>query len=450
MPTGTFRHFLDRLDEAGELRHIRKPVDPREMSALGNQSDRACLFDTIEGYPGWRVATGMVSSRPRLALAMGCDGKRVAFEFEKRVAHPIEPVTVTDAPCQEVVIEGDEVDLTALPLPLMHLYDGGPYISGTFVVSKDPELGVNAGSYRLMYRTPRETSIDLVSPSDMRFYYQRALDSGKPLPIAVAIGVHPLDMLAASFKAPIDASELALAGGLHGAPIELVKCLTSDLEVPAHAEIVLEGEILPIGWTADEGPFGEFSQISGDIKWNPIFRVNCITHRRDPIFYMLQMPWENDWLAAPVTEAAGLQALRVASVQPVDIRAPIGSCGYWTLIASIRKRPGEGKNAVAALLSVAEVKLVIVTDDDIDIHNQDDLDWALTFRVQADRDTIVLSGARGKHVDPSVRSWELGQGGLPTTAKLGIDATIPEGVPKELYRRIRAYGAGGVKLEDFE
>src|SRR2546428_10220182 len=161
-----------------------------------------------------------------------------------------------------------------------------------------------------MYRTPRDTGIDLVSSSDMRRYYQRALDAGRPLEIAVAVGVHPYEMLAASYKAPIDVDEYAIAGGLHGAPVDLVRCRTVDLEVPADAELVLEGELLPIGWTADEGPFGEFSHITGDVKWNPIFRVKCITHRRDPIFYMLQMPWGNDWLAAPVVEAAGVQAPR--------------------------------------------------------------------------------------------------------------------------------------------
>ena len=445
-----FREFLKDLDQAGQLKKITKPVDPRQMSALGSQSPTATLFETIEGYPEWRVATGLVSSRSRLAIAMGCAENRIAFEFEKKSAHPIDPVTVESAPCQEVVLQGDDVDLTSIPFPLMHLFDGGPYISGTFAVSRDAEYGSNAGSYRLMYRTPTETGIDLVSPSDMRFYYQRAMDRGESLPIAIAVGVHPLDMLAASYKAPIDASELALAGGLRGEALEMVKCKTVDLEVPAQAELVLEGELLPIGWTADEGPFGEFSQISGDVKWNPIFKVSCITRRKDPIFYMLQMPWENDWLAAPVTEAAGLQALRIASVQPVDILAPVGACGYWALIASIKKRPGEGKNAVAALLSVAEVKHVIVTDDDINIHDPDELDWAVAFRVQADKDAIVISGARAKHIDPSVKSWELGKGGLPTTAKLGIDATIPEGVPRALYRRIKNYAPDKLRLEDFE
>ena len=444
-----FRDVLQALETAGELRRIKKAVDPRHLSALAAQAREATLFESIAGYPDWRVAGALVSTRKRLALAMGCAEKDIAPRFEEGIKRPIDARIVSDGPCQEVVWEGDDVDLTSIPIPLMHVKDGGPYISATLVVSKDPQYGRNVGSYRMMYRSPRETGIDLVSSSDMRLYYQRALDQGKPLEIAIAVGVHPYEMLAASYKAPIDVDELAIAGGLHGAPVELVRCRTVDLEVPADAELVLEGELLPIGWTADEGPFGEFSHITGDVKWNPIFRVKCITHRRDPIFYMLQMPWENDWLAAPVIEAAGLQALRIASVEPVAIRAPIGGCCYWTLIASIKKRPGEGKNALLALLSVAEVKLAIVTDDDIDIYDPDELDWAMTFRVQADHDVLIVPGARGKHIDPSVRAWALGKGGLPVTAKLGIDATIPEGVPKEQYERIRYFAKDAVRLEDY-
>jgi 2,5-furandicarboxylate decarboxylase 1 len=444
-----FRDVLRSLEEAGELRRIKKGVDPRHLSALAAQAKEATFFEAVDGYPEWRVVGALVSTRKRLALAMGCSEADIARRFEDGIRRPIDATLVSDGPCQDVVREGDDVDLTSIPIPLMHVKDGGPYISATMVVSRDPEYGRNVGSYRLMYRTPRETGIDLVSSSDMRRYYQRALDAGRPLEIAVAVGVHPYEMLAASYKAPIDVDEYAIAGGLHGAPVELVRCKTVDLEVPADAELVLEGELLPIGWTADEGPFGEFSHITGDVKWNPIFRVKCITHRRDPIFYMLQMPWENDWLAAPVIEAAGLQALRIASVEPVAIRAPVGGCCYWTLVASIKKRPGEGKNALLAMLSVAEVKLAIVTDDDIDIYDPDDLDWAMTFRVQADHDVLIIPGARGKHIDPSVRAWALGKGGLPTTAKLGIDATIPEGVPKEQYERLRYFAKDAVRLEDY-
>ena len=444
-----FRDVLTRLEAAGELLRVPKAVDPRHLSALMAQPPQATFFEQIAGYPDWRAVGAVVSTRRRLAIAMGCGEDAIATRFEQGIRRPIEPRLVERAPCQEVVWTGDEVDLTRLPIPMMHVKDGGPYISGTLVVSKDPEYGRNVGSYRMMYRTPSETGIDLVSSSDMRVYYQRALDAGRPLEIAVAIGVHPFELLAASYKAPIAEDEFAVAGGLHGAPVELVRCRTVDLEVPAHAELVLEGELLPIGWTADEGPFGEFSHITGEVKWNPIFRVRAITHRRDPIFYVLQMPWENDWLAAPVIEAAGLQALRIASVEPVAIRAPVGGCCYWTLVASIRKRPGEGMNALLALLSVAEVKLAIVTDDDIDIYDPDQLDWAMTFRVQADRDVLVVPNGRGKHIDPSVRAGSLGKGGLATTAKLGIDATIPEGVPRSHYERLRYFAKDAVRLEDY-
>jgi 2,5-furandicarboxylate decarboxylase 1 len=444
-----FRDLLQQLDDAGELLRLEKPVDPRHLSALMAQASQATFFEHVSDYPGWRAVGSVLSTRRRLALAMNCPESAIATRFEEGIRRPIEPRLVEQAPCQDVIWTGDDADLTRLPIPMMHVKDGGPYISGTLVVSKDPEYGRNVGSYRMMYRTPRETGIDLVSSSDMRVYYQRALDAGRPLEIAVAVGVHPYELLAASYKAPIDVDEFAIAGGLHGAPVELVRCRTVDLEVPAQAELVLEGELLPIGWTADEGPFGEFSHITGEVKWNPIFRVRAITHRRDPIFYVLQMPWENDWLAAPVIEAAGLQALRIASVQPVAIRAPVGGCCYWTLIASIKKRPGEGKNALLALLSVAEVKLAIVTDDDIDIYDPDELDWAMTFRVQADEDVLVVSGARGKHIDPSVRAAVLGKGGLPTTSKLGIDATIPEGVPRSHYERLRYFARDAVRLDDY-
>ena len=228
----SFRDFVGDLEAAGELRRVGKDVDPRQISGLLAISPEALLLESITGYPDWRLTGSLVSTRKRLAIAMDCPENAVALRFEEALGQPIEPEFVNEGACQEVVHAGDEVDLTAIPYPLMHLLDGGPYISATFVVSKDPEYGPNVGSYRMMYRTPRETSIDLVSPSDMRFYYQRMLDQGKPLEIAVAIGVHPCDMLAASFKAPIRNSEFAIAGGLHGAPVPLVKCKTVDLEVP--------------------------------------------------------------------------------------------------------------------------------------------------------------------------------------------------------------------------
>ena len=324
----SLRDFLGDLDRAGELRIIEDAVDVRDVSSLISQSRRALMFNALKDYPGWRLCGGLLSTRKRLALAMGSTENEVAMRFEEGLGRALDPVMVADAPCQEVVRLGSEVDLAAIPYPMMHVLDGGPYISATMVTSKDPEFGRNVGSYRLMYRTPTETGIDLVSPSDMRFYYQRALerDSRSTLRSRSACTLTKC-WLPRSRRQSIPTNTPLPADCT--ASRSLVKCKTVDLRSPADAEIVLEGEILPIGWTADEGPFGEFSQISGDVKWNPIFRVKCITHRKDPIFYLLQMPWENDWLCAPVTEAAGLLALRAASVKPVAIRAPVGK--LWLL-----------------------------------------------------------------------------------------------------------------------
>jgi len=442
------RGFMKRLEKEGELLRIKKEVDARYISALVGQSDKALYFEKVEGF-NFPVVSGLLNTRKRVAIGMNVSERELGKKFQEAIDRPIDPIVVKKAPVHEVVYKGKDVDLTIFPIPYFSEKDGGPYISGGIVSSFDPEYGPNAGMYRMMFRKKNETSIDLVSPSDMRFYYQRTLDKKKPLPMAVAIGNHPYEMLAASYKAPINMNEFAIAGGLHGEPLKMVKCVTSDLLVPANAEIVLECEILPVGWVYDEGRFGDFSHVQGDLKWNPIVKVNAITHRKDAIFYALHMPWENDWLAGPVTEAAALRALREASVEPVAVYATPGSCCFWEIVASIRKRPGEGKNAVLALLSLSEVKLVIVTDDDINIYDPTEVDWALALRVQADQDVIIVSGARGKHIDPSLKAWTLAKDALPTTAKLGIDATIPEGVPRTRYERMKYSFRDEVKLEDY-
>ena len=157
----SLRDFLADLDQAGELRMIENTVDVRDVSALVSQSKRALMCNSLKDYPGWRLCGGLLSTRKRLALAMGGSENEVAMRFEEGLGRALDPLIVSDAPCQEVVRLGSEVDLTAIPFPMMHVLDGGPYISATMVTSKDPEFGRNVGSYRLMYRTPTETGIDL-------------------------------------------------------------------------------------------------------------------------------------------------------------------------------------------------------------------------------------------------------------------------------------------------
>jgi len=214
--------------------------------------------------------------------------------------------------------------------------------------------------------------------------------------------------------------------------------------VPADAEVVIEGEMPPDGWVHDEGRFGEWTSYLGEVARLPIFRVKAITTRRTPIFHALHMPWENVWLGRAMTEAAAWKILQDVRVQVAAVRA-----GFGLVVAAIRKASGEGKNALLALLAQGVTKIAIVTDEDVDIFNQEELEWAIAFRVQAGRDVIVVPGARGKHLDPSVRAWELKPGELPMTDKLGIDATIPEGIPREKYERMAYPFAERIRLSDY-
>jgi 2,5-furandicarboxylate decarboxylase 1 len=442
------RQWIDRLEAAGELVRAKREVDPRYISALLARAPGAALLEKVTGYD-IGVVGGLASTRRRVAIGMGCADNDIGKKFQQGIEHPIPPVMVDDAPAFEVSLTGDQVDLTRLPIPVLHEKDGGPYLSSGVVVAKDPEFGRNAGVYRLMYRTPRTTSIDLVSHSDMRLFYSRRLERKEPLPIAIALGTHLNELMAAGYGAPMGMDEFAVAGGLHGRPVELVRCRTVDLEVPANAEIILEGEILPVGWTEDEGRFGDFTNLQCSLKWNPLVRYTAMSYRRDALLYALTMPWENDWLGAPSVEAMCWAALKTAGVKATALRVTPGGCCHFQVIAAIRKRAGEGKNALLALLALGIIKWAIVTDADIDISNQDELDWAVTFRVQPDRDIYILPGLRGKHLDPSLRAWELPKGELPTTAKFGIDATIPEGISREHYERPIPTYLDAVRIDDY-
>ncbi len=445
----SFREVLSRLDRQGDLLRLGKEIDPRYLSPLVVKADRPVLFERVRGY-AIRVAGGLFWSRRRLARALDWPESELATRFAAGVATPIEPTLTADAPAQEVVRAGGEVDLTEVPIPLLAEKDGGPYISAGVVMARGGGRGLNAGVYRLMYRCRDETGIDLVTVSDLRRLYEAQLARNEPLPISVSLGVNPIELLSAAYKAPPGVSEMALAGGLHGAPVPLVRCLTVDLPAIADAEIVLEGQLLPIGWTQDEGPFGEFAGMYGDLKANPVFKVTAITYRRDAIFQLLQMPWENAWLGAAATEAQVWNVLRAAGVDVVNVAVTEGSACRWSVIAAIRKRPGGGKNALMAILSLPDTKHALVVDEDVDIFDPTQVEWARTFRVQADRDVVIHSGAQAKHVDPSVKPWELAPGQVPLTAKMGIDATIPEGIPPVYYERIKHVWLDDARLEDYQ
>lgn len=439
-----FREYLGILREHEELLEISQPVDLRDVAALVAQSDKAVLFTDVRGY-SMPVVSGLLQSRNRLSLAMGVPYHQIEQKLRRAMEHPIEPVRVKNAPVKEVILTAAQVDLYRLPVPIFSLLDGGPMITAGVVIAEDPDYGMNAGVYRLMLKEKNLTGIDIVTPNNLRKFAERALAAKKPLPISISIGAHPYEMMASTFKAALGTNELEYAGGLRGEGLRLAPGETIPVPCIADAEIVLEGEILPEGWVYPEGPFCEFNRLMGGIHYNPHVRIKAIMHRRDPIYYALQMPWENIWMSAPIYEAAAWRVLREAGVTATAINVTPGGCCHWHIIAAIKKQPGDGKNAIMALLSIADIKHVVVTDDDIDIFDPVDVEWAIATRVQADRDVLIVSNARSKPLDPSLPPTQ----GIPTTAKMGIDATIPENVPRERYQRIVYFNQGKVHLNNY-
>src|SRR5689334_989646 len=442
-----FRQFLDRLRQTGDLVDLHQPVDIRHIATLVDQADTALYFHNVIGYE-LPVVSGLIRTRERAIAALGCDSYReIEDKLRHAIDHPIAPKFVKTSPAREVVLTGDDVDLYRLPIPMSSIYDGGPMITAGVVIARDPELGVNSGIYRFIVKEKALTGIDIVTPNNMRLFAQRAFERKEPLPISISIGTHPFEIAGSGFRAPLGVDEMAIAGGLRGEPVELAPCSTIDMPYIADAEIVLEAEILPTGWTWPEGRFGEFTRLMGGLHWNPLVRIKAISMRKDAIYYALHMPWENTWLAAPTRYMAIRQALKTAGVTVKDINVTLGGCAFWHAVISIKKQAGEGKNALLAALSVMDLKHVVVVDDDIDVFDPADVEWAIATRVQGDRDIMVVTHARAKPLDPSLPDTPVGV--VPTTAKVGIDATIPEGVPRERYDRITYAHADRARIGDY-
>ena len=443
----TFREYLDRLRAAGQLQDIHDPVDSRHIATLVDQSDKALAFHRVIGYD-MPVVSGLIRSSERVAIGLGVEKYAdIEQKLTKGIADPIPPVYVEQSSTREVTRYGDDVDLFDLPIPMSSVLDGGPMITGGITIVRDEQGGLNAGIYRYLLKEKNLTGIDIVTPNNLRALAHKAFLEKRPLPISISIGTHPFEFMAAGYRAPMGVDEINIAGGLRGGPTRLSMCETIDVPYLADAEMVLEAEILPTGWTHPEGRFGEFTRLMGGLHWNPLVRVKAITMRRNAVYYALHMPWENTWLAAPTRYTAIRSALKTAGIQTVAINVTLGGCAFWHAVISIKKQAGEGKNALLAALSVMDLKHVVIVDEDIDPFNAMDVEWAIATRVQGDRDVIIIPGARAKPLDSSLAVMP--HGVVPTGAKVGIDATIGEGIPVERFERIAYAYADRAKVDDY-
>jgi 2,5-furandicarboxylate decarboxylase 1 len=377
-------------------------------------------FDRIEGYP-FPVVTNTFAARNRFALALGVAEQDLIAQWATRGDHTIAPAMRETGPIHDVVLTGGDVDLAKLPLMNHFEQDGGRYITSAIIVAKDPDTGVrNASFHRMQVKGRTRLGTSLHSRRHLWSYVQRNDERGQPTPIIIVVGAHPLFTFGGLWKGPITVDEYAVVGGLLGRPLEIAPGRTVPVEAPVHAEFVLEGEILP-NVREPEGPFAEFTGYASERSTQHVVEISAIMHRRDAIYQDIVpgISDEHTLLLAVPQEARLLRTLRQHYPNVTAVAYPkSGTCRLHAHIAMRQPAPGQAKNAAAvALGDDLSLKLVVVVDDDVDVHNDSEVLWAMATRMQADGDVDVIRNAMGAILDPSNHD------GL--TAKMIIDATRP-------------------------
>ncbi|MBI4494396.1 MAG: UbiD family decarboxylase [Chloroflexi bacterium] len=446
LPTGRDLHgFLAFLQQhhPDQLFFVDREVDPKfEVTALLAKLERQGRYPVVvfRNVRGSRipVVTNVHASFHRLAMAIGLPAKASAQDFirqySQRESHPLQPVRVPreEAPVKEVILTGDQVNLYDLPLLTYHEKDAGSYITCAVEVLRDPDTGVrNAGVYRLMRQGRDEFGIQISETADGHYILKKHMKRGQPAPVAIFIGHHPSVILGCLTIAPLETDEFTFAGAMLGEPLRIVPAETVDLEVPADAEIVLEGEILP-NMRRPEAPFGEYPGTYGPQRINPVVKIKAITMRRDPLYLSSFVGHPDNLLLNGVPRPSYIE--KVVKIASPTVKAvyvpPSGRCRFVCYIALEKLIEGEPKNAaMAAFAADPLVKYVVVVDEDVDITNDSDVMHAIATRVRADTDIFMVTHARGSPLDPA--SYDPAAGSHLVT-KMGIDATRKPNYPDEI------------------
>jgi 4-hydroxy-3-polyprenylbenzoate decarboxylase len=420
MPYKDLREFIERLRSEKELFEISTEVDwDQEIGGIVRKNldlkGPALLFKKIKDSCFTLFTCGL-STYPRLSLSLGLPAHKtleeIVSEFRRRIKNPIKARQIEGGPCKENINRGDQVDLFKLPVPLWQQGDGGRYL-GTWhgVVTKDPETGwTNVGMYRTMIQDRKTLGILIARDQHIGLHYEKYRKMNRSMPVALVIGMDPVLPLAFLTPIPAEMDEYDFAGGLRCEPVDLVKCETTDLPIPASAEIVIEGEIPPEERKV-EGPFGEWmGHYGGKAGPRPVIHVHCITYRNHPIFRgaLEGKPINEDHICTSValsalahnflTETMGIPGIR-------GVHFPAASGGWGMAVLSMNQRyPGHSRTAAHALLGSkmgSFLKNVIITDEDIDPYRLEEVWWAMVSRVQASRSLTVLKRGKGAFMDPS-------------------------------------------------
>ncbi|MEL6137743.1 MAG: UbiD family decarboxylase [Cyanobacteria bacterium J06628_6] len=489
------RDFIKQVEARGQLRRITALVDPElEIAEISNgmlqAGGPALLFENVKGseYP---VLVNSMGTVERVCWAMGMEqpeelenlGKKLgmlqqpkppkkisqAVEFGKVLFDVVKAKPQRDLlpPCHQIVLKGDEVDLTQIPMIQPYPKDGGKVVTLGLVITKDCETGTpNVGVYRLQLQSKNTMTVQWLSVRGGARHLRKAAENGKKLEIAIAIGVHPLIIMAAATPIPVDLSEWLFAGLYGGSGVHLAKCKTVDLEVPAGSEFVLEGTITP-GETTVDGPFGDHMGYYGPVtKDAPIIRFQCVTHRKQPIYLTTfsGRPPKEEAMIAIALNRIYTPILRQQVSEIVDFFLPMEALSYKAAVISIKKSyPGQARRAAmafwTALPQFTYTKFVIVVDAEINIRDPRQVIWAVTSKVDPSRDVFILPDNPFDRLDFANEKPGLGgRMGIDATTKVHPETDMEWGeelksdpdVAAMVERRWAEYGLGDIEMGEVD
>jgi 2,5-furandicarboxylate decarboxylase 1 len=455
----SLRTFLAELESQypGDLLRIEREVSPRhEVPAfiwklgLMGRSD-AVLFENVQGS-SFPIVANLLADRRKYALALGLPEEGLSQAICERMAGWIDPVLLApsrQAPVHEVVETGADVDLTKFPIVTHGAQDDAPYITLGVTVSVDPETAHrDIGIFRHKLLAKDRLGIYYSWGKHLQLAHRNSEKKGEPLPVAIVLGMHPSFLIGAvcPLADGMGTDEYAIVGGLLCEPLELVPCKTVPLEVPAQAEIVIEGEILP-DERQTEGPFPEYHNYYGQIVDAPCLNVKAVTHRADAIYQNVGIMVEH--IQTPLIEGFLLSELKKVCPTVRVVALPKSGVRYVAYISLEKVNEGDAKNVLLAVLSMDPyLKFAVAVDPDIDVYNESDVNWAIATRVVADRDIVLIPGARGNRLDPTTYNiTRLARDGMVT--KMGIDATIPIGLSYDYPDRLTIPGVEEIRIEDY-
>jgi len=434
------RSFLNLLEKEGDLKKVEREVDPKfEVAAILNKLSKtkgpAVLFEKVKGY-NIPIAGNICGTRERISKALKVKPQEILKKYVKALKNPAPPKTVSSGPVKEEKITGDINLQKALPVLTHYEEDAGPYITAGVLIYHDPETGCRGTSIHRLQVKEKNKIVMCIATRPFADYYTNAEKRGEPLKVAITIGHEPSFLLASCAEVPVSFDKLCLVKELRGDDLEMVKCETMDISVPAYGEITLEGEVYP-KVREQEGPVGEVWGYYSESK-GPILNIKTITHRKNPIYQSILFA---------STETLNLMNIPLEATLYMTIERYVPTIKnvymdslFHAVISIDKKSEGDAKNVLLAALSLPWIKHAVVVDDDVNIYSWEEVLWAIDTRFQGDKDLVVVSGV------PSIAEGLIDPSSDSLTAKVGVDATRTLTKPLGKFKRIKIPGEDKVSI----